>query len=106
MRLGKRLAYTRSQGPEVLGAKPGIVDPAGILGASRLGRLAGTGQGKRFSNLSAERPPRQAALVRPEHQILDILLAPTVGLQADRRNHAGLGLGQGVKKRQLITFAP
>ena len=40
----------------------------------------------------ANRPPRQAALAGPERQVLDILLAAAVGLQADRRDHAGLRL--------------
>jgi len=65
MCLGKCLADPRPQGPEVLGAKPRVVDPARILGASRLGRLAGAGQGERLANLLADRPSRQAALAGP-----------------------------------------
>jgi len=40
MSQGQGLADAHAQSPQILGAKAGIIDPAGVLGATGLGRLA------------------------------------------------------------------
>src|SRR5208283_1071115 len=40
MSQGQGLADAHAQSPQILGAKAGTIDPAGVLGATGLGRLA------------------------------------------------------------------
>ena len=40
MSQGQGLADPHPQGPEILRAEAGVIDPAGVLGAAGLGRLA------------------------------------------------------------------
>jgi hypothetical protein len=39
MSQGQGLADAHAQGPQILGAKAGVIDSAGVLGAAGLGRL-------------------------------------------------------------------
>ena len=89
MELGEGLADPDAEGPEVLGTELRVLDPPGILGAAGLGGLAGAREVEGLADLPADGPPGQAAMVGPEGQVLDVLLAATIGLQPDRGDHAG-----------------
>ena len=110
-RAAERASPRRAQRPELLRAERGVVDPAGVLGPAGPGRLSRTGQVQEVADLPADRPSWQAAVPGPEHQVLDILLAAAIGLQADRGDHAGLGPRGGSRpaagrKRQLVGPPP
>ena len=88
MGLREGLADRDSQGPEVLRAEPAVVDPAGVLAAGETRPLARAGQLQRRAHLLADRPARLVVQLRPERQILDVLLAAAIGLEPDRGNRA------------------
>ena len=75
-----------SQGPDILWAQAGVVDASSVIGARR---LANTGQVQCCAHLIADGPPGLAVQLRPECQILDILLAPPISLEADRKAPVG-----------------
>ena len=81
----------RRAGPRDPGGGGRVVDPAGVLGATGLGRLARAGKAQRLAHLSADRLAGQSALARPERQVLDVLLAAAIGLEPDRWHYARLG---------------
>ena len=88
MSLRERPPIRIAKRPKILGAEPGIVDPAGVLGPAGFGCLARSGKPKHARGPAGRQPTRQLVQAGPERQVLDILLAATIRLEADRWHHA------------------
>src|SRR5438093_9754362 len=86
MHAGKRAADPQPQAPGVLRLQVGVMDDARILAAGEAGAAALAGKAQRLAHALANRPARLAGLLREQREVLDVLLAPPISLQTDRRD--------------------